>query len=195
MMMDEIRTTHYRNAILNNRIDFQDKVVMDVGAGSGLLSIFAAQAGARKVYSVEASIMAESAKKLVESNGFSDIIEVLQQKIEDISTDQYFPFNLSLFTPCFLCSLTRKPEEMSRLLSFVGTPVLQYFHSQIHLSMVTYQLYKLCITDNANITTKCVFERFACVIFLHTDSEQHCNYTHQIANGCIYYTQSISITL
>lgn len=40
--MDEVRTTCYRNAILNNKIDFKDKVVMDVGAGSGILSLFAA---------------------------------------------------------------------------------------------------------------------------------------------------------
>lgn len=60
--MDDVRTSHYRNAIVNNKIDFQDKIVMDVGAGSGILSLFAAQAGARKVYAVEASNMAESAR-------------------------------------------------------------------------------------------------------------------------------------
>jgi len=42
MLMDEVRTSHYRNAILNNRADFQDKIVMDVGCGSGILSLFAA---------------------------------------------------------------------------------------------------------------------------------------------------------
>ena len=42
MLMDEVRTTHYRNAILNNRSNFEGKVVMDVGAGSGILSLFAA---------------------------------------------------------------------------------------------------------------------------------------------------------
>jgi len=50
---------------------------MDVGAGSGILSLFAAQAGARKVYAVEASNMALSAKKLVKANGFENVIEVV----------------------------------------------------------------------------------------------------------------------
>lgn len=88
MLMDEVRTSQYRNAILNNRIDFQDKIVLDVGAGSGILSLFAAQAGARKVYAIEASNMAESARKLIEANGYSQIIEVIQSKIEDIPDDK-----------------------------------------------------------------------------------------------------------
>ncbi len=82
--MDDIRTSTYRNAIINNKVDFQDKIVMDVGAGSGILSIFAAKAGAKKVYAVEGSNMAESARILVESNGLSHIIEVIQGRLEDI---------------------------------------------------------------------------------------------------------------
>jgi 2-polyprenyl-3-methyl-5-hydroxy-6-metoxy-1,4-benzoquinol methylase len=49
MIGDIARTGAYHRAIFENLPDFQDKVVCDVGAGSGILSIFAAQAGARKV--------------------------------------------------------------------------------------------------------------------------------------------------
>lgn len=51
--------------------------MLDVGCGSGVLSLFAAQAGAKKVYAIEASNMAENAKILVKANGFSSIIEVI----------------------------------------------------------------------------------------------------------------------
>ena len=68
MLEDHKRTGAYHQAILNNRSSFQDKAVLDVGTGSGILAIFAAQAGARKVYAVEATDMAKVAKRLVDSN-------------------------------------------------------------------------------------------------------------------------------
>ena len=43
MLQDQIRTGTYYAAILENVADFQGKVIMDVGAGSGILSLFAAQ--------------------------------------------------------------------------------------------------------------------------------------------------------
>lgn len=71
MLQDYIRTQLYRDAIISNPTNYKDKVVLDVGCGSGILSLFAAQAGARKVYAIEASNMAENAKILVKANGFS----------------------------------------------------------------------------------------------------------------------------
>ena len=49
MMQDFVRTSTYQKAIHSNLADFRDKVVLDVGAGSGILSFFAQQAGAAKV--------------------------------------------------------------------------------------------------------------------------------------------------
>ncbi|XP_044120107.1 histone-arginine methyltransferase CARM1-like [Neovison vison] len=61
------------------------KVVLDVGCGSGILSFFAVQAGARRVYAVEASSVAQYAEMLVKNNHLSDKIIVVPGKIEDIS--------------------------------------------------------------------------------------------------------------
>ena len=42
MINDYVRTNTYREAIFRNREYFKDKIVLDVGCGSGILSIFAA---------------------------------------------------------------------------------------------------------------------------------------------------------
>ncbi|KAK2363295.1 protein arginine N-methyltransferase PRMT10 [Trifolium repens] len=57
MLSDRVRMDAYFNAVLENKHQFKDKVVLDVGAGSGILAIWSAQAGARKVYAVEATKM------------------------------------------------------------------------------------------------------------------------------------------
>lgn len=84
MMQDYVRTSTYQRAMLENAADFQDKVVLDVGAGSGILSFFAIQAGAQKVYAVEASSMAQQCEFLVQSNLLGDRINVIAGKIEEI---------------------------------------------------------------------------------------------------------------
>lgn len=72
---------------MKNKADFKDKIVMDVGAGSGILSIFAAQAGAKKVYAIEASNMAVSARILVKHNKLDHIIEVIESTVEDLKDE------------------------------------------------------------------------------------------------------------
>jgi predicted RNA methylase len=77
LMLDDVtRTDAYRDAIVANREAFKDKVVMDVGAGTGILSLFCKQAGAKKVYAVEASEMAGPLKDIVALNEADDVIEV-----------------------------------------------------------------------------------------------------------------------
>lgn len=84
MMQDFVRTSTYQRAIYSNSQDFQNKIVLDVGAGSGILSFFAVQAGAAKVYAVEASNMAQYAQQLVHSNNLDSKITVIAGKIEEI---------------------------------------------------------------------------------------------------------------
>merc|ERR1719449_399953 len=84
MMQDFIRTSTYQKAILDNPIDFSGKVILDVGAGSGILSFFAQQSGAKRVYAVEASSIAKHAEQLVRANKVDHVIKVLSGKIEEI---------------------------------------------------------------------------------------------------------------
>lgn len=88
MMQDYIRTSTYQRVIHSNISDFAGKIVLDVGAGSGILSFFAAEAGAKKVYAVEASNMAEHAQRLIKSNKLEDVITVIAGKIEEIELPQ-----------------------------------------------------------------------------------------------------------
>lgn len=55
-----------------------------MGAGSGILSFFASEAGAKRVYAVEASNMAEHAQRLIETNKRGNVITVIAGKIEEI---------------------------------------------------------------------------------------------------------------
>ncbi|XP_036302228.1 protein arginine N-methyltransferase 2 isoform X2 [Pipistrellus kuhlii] len=85
MLTDQPRTTKYHHVILQNRASLKDKVILDVGCGTGIISLFCAHyAQPRAVYAVEASEMAQHTGQLVMQNGFADIITVFQQKVEDV---------------------------------------------------------------------------------------------------------------
>jgi cyclopropane fatty-acyl-phospholipid synthase-like methyltransferase len=43
MLKDTVRTRAYMNSILNNTHMFKGKVVLDIGCGTGILSLFAAK--------------------------------------------------------------------------------------------------------------------------------------------------------
>ncbi|KAL3822982.1 hypothetical protein ACHAXA_008122 [Cyclostephanos tholiformis] len=84
MLKDEVRTRTYQMAILNNRHLFEGKIVLDVGCGTGILSMFAVQAGAAHVYAVDCSSIIKQASMIVRDNGMSDRITLIRGKMEDI---------------------------------------------------------------------------------------------------------------
>ncbi|KAM7365218.1 hypothetical protein PAMP_016164 [Pampus punctatissimus] len=85
LLQDYQRTATYQRAILVNETDFRNKVVLDVCCGSGILSFFAVQAGATRVYAVASSPMAKYTQILVQSNHLSERICVLEGEVEDVS--------------------------------------------------------------------------------------------------------------
>merc|ERR1719315_521589 len=68
----------------HNRHLFKDKVVLDVGCGTGILSMFAAKSGASKVYGIEMSNIVEHAKKIVATNHLDHVVEIIQGKVEEV---------------------------------------------------------------------------------------------------------------
>ncbi|KAI3846877.1 hypothetical protein MKX03_008470 [Papaver bracteatum] len=62
MLKDTVRTKTYQNVIYKNTFLFKDKIVLDI----------------------ECSQMADMAKQIVETNGFSNVITVLKGKVEEI---------------------------------------------------------------------------------------------------------------
>lgn len=85
MLEDVKRMRAYHGAIVGNKECFKGKVVLDLGTGTGVLAMWAAQAGAKKVYAVEATAMANHARTLVKANGLGSVVEVIQSKVENLT--------------------------------------------------------------------------------------------------------------
>lgn len=84
MIQDKVRTSTYARYILSTPSVFEDATVLDVGCGTGILSLLAARAGAKRVFAVDASDIAVKAEKIVKANNLDNVITVIRGKIEDI---------------------------------------------------------------------------------------------------------------
>nr|XP_002127404.1 protein arginine N-methyltransferase 1 [Ciona intestinalis] len=85
MLQDTVRTKSYHDAIMLNSDRFKDKIVLDVGCGTGILSMFAAKAGAKHVYAVDMSEIAFQAMDIVRENDFNNKITVIKGCIEEVT--------------------------------------------------------------------------------------------------------------
>nr|XP_033808749.1 protein arginine N-methyltransferase 8 [Geotrypetes seraphini] len=84
MLKDEVRTLTYRNSMYHNKHVFKDKIVLDVGSGTGILSMFAARAGARKVFGIECSSISDYSEKIIKANHLNNIITIFKGKVEEV---------------------------------------------------------------------------------------------------------------
>ena len=83
MIKDKVRTRAYKDAILRNKYLFRNKTVLDVGCGTGILSFFSLQAGAKHVYAVDSANIIDYAVKIAEQNHMKNIT-FIKGKIEEI---------------------------------------------------------------------------------------------------------------
>ncbi|XP_054153467.1 protein arginine N-methyltransferase 1-B-like [Oppia nitens] len=91
MLKDEVRTLTYRNAMIHNKHLFKNKVVLDIGCGTGILSMFAAKTGAKHVIGIECSGIANLAEQVIKDNNLSHKITLIKGKVEEITLPAEYP--------------------------------------------------------------------------------------------------------
>nr|XP_006636847.2 PREDICTED: protein arginine N-methyltransferase 2 isoform X1 [Lepisosteus oculatus] len=86
MLSDKPRTETYREVVLSNRHCLEGRVVMDLGCGTGIISLFCARlAEPAAVYAVEASPMADQTRELVTRNGCQSVVSVFKGRVEELA--------------------------------------------------------------------------------------------------------------
>ena len=103
MMHDEVRNNAYSDAIklAVGHGDF----VLDIGAGSGLLSLMTAASGAEKVIACETSgTIAKTTKAIIDSNGYEEKINVLNKHSTDLIVGEDIPQRADLIISEILSS-------------------------------------------------------------------------------------------
>lgn len=85
MIRDSIRVAAYRGAIERC---CAGRSVLEIGCGTGILSIFAARAGARRVVAIEESEIAAVARRMFAANGCADSVDLRLGNSRDIAIDE-----------------------------------------------------------------------------------------------------------
>ncbi|KKF94653.1 Ribosomal protein arginine N-methyltransferase rmt3 [Ceratocystis platani] len=85
MLKDTVRTEAYRDFVYSNKQIFKDKIVLDIGCGTGILSMFCAKAGAKKVIAVDNSAIIDKARENIFANGLGNIITCIAGRIEEVN--------------------------------------------------------------------------------------------------------------
>ena len=117
MLGDYPRTLTYKKAVEKGSLFFKDRVILDLGCGTGILSLFyLTLTEAKKVYAVEASPMATVAKEIIQNNVKDHSrFKVLQGKVEDIELGEKVDAIVSEWMGTFLLVNVYAMEHLNYL--------------------------------------------------------------------------------
>lgn len=166
MLNDRDRNLKYEQAL--TQAITPDSVVLDIGAGSGLLAMIAARAGAKKVITCEmVPAIAEIASEIIAANGFTDQITVIPKKSTnlELGIDLPEPANL-LVTETFDVGLLGEEALISirHAIEHLLTPQAQILPSQaqVYAQLIeSPQLHQEDFVDFASGFDVSKFNRFA----------------------------------
>jgi protein arginine N-methyltransferase 1 len=85
LLQDTVRVLAYQAAIARHS---RGCSVVEIGCGSGILSIFAARAGARRVVAIEESEIASLAERMFRANGCNGVVELRRANSRDVELDE-----------------------------------------------------------------------------------------------------------
>jgi len=100
MALDSVRNDAYTAAL--SRVITPDSVVLDLGAGTGVLGLIAARLGARRVYLVEPGDIIAVAEEIVAANDLGDRVQCLHKRFEDVALPEPVDVIVSVMTGNFL---------------------------------------------------------------------------------------------
>jgi protein arginine N-methyltransferase 1 len=83
MISDRVRLDAHAEAL--RRVVTPSTVVVDIGAGTGIMSLLACKFGARRVYAVEPSPAVQLLVEAARDNGYADRIVVLQRRSNEVT--------------------------------------------------------------------------------------------------------------
>ena len=84
MLSDRVRTESYRDAIQHADSPVAGARVLDLGCGTGILSMFSARSGASSVVGVDMSDIVHQAMDIVRENGLEDRVRLVKGRLEDV---------------------------------------------------------------------------------------------------------------
>ena len=129
MIGDHARTDAFRRAI--GEVVQPGCTVLDVGTGTGILSFFAARAGAERVYAVDNSSIIDLARRLALANGLDNKIQFIREPIESAPVEEQVDVIVSEWLGFFALTETMFKSFVKgrdRLLAPGGTTIPSAVH-------------------------------------------------------------------
>ncbi len=133
MLNDKKRNQAIENAILD--LNLNNKIVFEIGTGSGLFSILFAKSGASHVYTCEENpLMASIASKLIKNSGYSNAITLFPQSSSTLVDTKNFNIKPDIiFTETVDCGIIGEGfEEIKQDILKIATDNTKILPSNIN---------------------------------------------------------------